>query len=220
MAPRVLALDGPAGAGKSTVARRTAQRLGVMVLDTGAMYRAITVACLDAGVALSDGGACEEIGARSDVQLLDDGRVLLDGRDVSTEIRTPEVTAAVSVVAAHPGVRSIMVSHQRQWAVQHGAGVVEGRDIGTVVFPDAPIKNFLVASAEERARRRSLDEAAAGRVTDPRSLLADIERRDRADSERAASPLKPAPDAILLDTTGLAIDDVVDQIVQRFRALS
>ncbi len=212
----VLALDGPAGAGKSTVARCAAERLGLTVLDTGAMYRAVTIACLHAGVELQDGEACARIGLACTITLGNDGTVLLDGRDVTQEVRTPEITATVSTVSAHPQVREIMVGHQRAWAAHHGAGVVEGRDIGTVVFPDARLKVFLVASNEVRARRRLADESAAGRTVALADVLADLERRDTIDSERASSPLKPAADAVLIDTTDRDIDDVVTEIVARF----
>ena len=216
----VLALDGPAGAGKSTVARKCAHMLGVTVLDTGAMYRAVTIACLHAGVDVQDGDACARVGRAVSIILEDDGRVLLDGRDVTAEVRTPEITATVSTVSAHAMVREIMVDHQRAWAEHHGAGVVEGRDIGTVVFPQAQLKVFLVASNDERARRRMNDEAVAGRITKFEDLLADLERRDRLDSQRASSPLKPAEDAVLIDTTGRGVDDVVDQIVTLYRSRS
>ena len=216
----VLALDGPAGAGKSTVARKCAHMLGVTVLDTGAMYRAVTIACLHAGVDVQDGDACARVGRAVSIILEDDGRVLLDGRDVTAEVRTPEITATVSTVSAHAMVREIMVDHQRAWAEHHGAGVVEGRDIGTVVFPQAQLKVFLVASNDERARRRMNDEAVAGRITKFDDLLADLERRDRFDSQRASSPLKPAEDAVLIDTTGRGVDDVVDQIVTLYRSRS
>lgn len=214
---RIIALDGPAGAGKSTVARRVAAELGMLVLDTGAMYRAVTVACRRAGVDLADAAACARVGAAATIVLGDDGSVHLDGDDVSREIRTPEITATVSTVSAHPAVRAIMVAHQRAWAAQRVGGVVEGRDIGTVVFPDAALKVFLVASAEERARRRLRDETAAGRTADLDELRITIERRDALDSGRDHSPLRPADDAVHLDTTGRSIDDVVAEIVRRYQ---
>ena len=218
-APKILALDGPAGAGKSTVARLVGESLGLTVLDTGAMYRAITIACTARAVDLNDARACAEVGRDCVLELRDDGQVLLDGRDVTAEVRTPHVTSTVSTISAHREVREIMVAHQREWARHHGSGVVEGRDIGTVVFPEAPLKIFLVASPDERARRRSLDEVAAGRTVDLTALIADIERRDRADSQRIESPLRPAADAIMVDTTGRSIDDVVAEIVGRYETL-
>ncbi len=219
MIPGVVAIDGPAGAGKSTVARGVAARLAVTVLDTGAMYRAATLACIDAGVDPHDAGACAKVAAASTIVLGDDGTVTLDGTDVTRAIRTPEVTQAVSIVSAHARVRAIMVEHQRAWAERHGVTVVEGRDIGTVVFPDAAVKVFLVASDEERARRRQRDEEAHGRHPALDELRADIARRDALDSNREVSPLRPAGDAVLIDTTGRTIDDVVDEIVARFEAL-
>lgn len=213
----ILAIDGPAGAGKSTVARQAAERLGLTELDTGAMYRAVTLACLRAGVDVDDEEACARVAAR--VVIDQDGdRTRLDGDDVSVAIRAPEINATVSAVSAHPSVRTVMVDHQRAWAEQHGAGVVEGRDIGTVVFPDARLKVFLEASVEERARRRQLDEAAAGRDVALDELRADLTRRDRLDSQRATSPLVAAPDAVRIDTTARSIDDVVDDIVARYEA--
>lgn len=213
----VLAIDGPAGAGKSTAARAAAAVLGIPVLDTGAMYRAVTLACLRAGVPLDDATACAKTAAQVVIDT-EDGITVLDGIDVSAEIRAPDVTAAVSVVSAHPTVRSRLVEHQRAWAERHGGGVVEGRDIGTVVFPDARLKVFLVASAAERAQRRRRDESAAGRTVAADALEDDIRRRDALDASRAVSPLVAASDAVQIDTTGRTLDDVVDEIVQRFVA--
>jgi CMP/dCMP kinase len=211
----IVAIDGPSGAGKSTVARSTADALGLPALDTGAMYRAVTLAVLDRGVDPSDGHACAAV-AR-DVDLRIDGTVMLDGRDVSRAIRGPAVTAAVSTVSAHPGVRSALVARQRAWVDQRGGGVVEGRDIGTVVFPDATVKVFLTASERERARRRQRDEVAAERTVDVERVREDLERRDHADSTRPVSPLQPAEDALVLDTTNLSVPDIVSTIVERFR---
>ncbi len=213
----ILALDGPAGAGKSTVARRCAQALGVTMLDTGAMYRAVTIACLRAGVDLADAAACAGVGRSARIVLDQDGLVILDNSDVTAEIRTPEITGLVSTVSAHATVREIMVGHQRAWAEHHDGGVVEGRDIGTVVFPDARLKVFLVATSHERARRRLADENAAGRSVDLDDLIADIDRRDQIDSQRAASPLKPADDSVAIDTTGRNINDIVAQIVAAYQ---
>lgn len=211
---RIVAIDGPSGSGKSTVSRGVAARLELEVLDTGAMYRALTLAVLEQGIDPTDAAACARL-ARDIV--LDVGiRTLVDRRDVSAAIRGPEVTAAVSTVSAHPRVREALVARQRAWAAEHGGGVVEGRDIGTVVFPDARVKVFLTASGEERARRRQRDEAAADRTIEVDSVHADLTRRDALDSNRTVSPLKIAPDALLIDTTGREVDDVVAEIVARF----
>jgi len=215
-ATMVVAIDGPSGSGKSTIARGVSLALGLQVLDTGAMYRAVALAALEAGVALSDEHGCAAL-ARKHVINVDSGVTTIDGRDVSAEIRGPEVTAAVSAVAAHPEVRSVLVAHQRAWVAEHGAGVVEGRDIGTVVFPAARLKVFLTASDDERARRRQRDEVASARavaVDDVRTALA---RRDALDSGRVASPLRAADDAILVDTTRRDIDGVVAELVARAR---
>jgi len=213
---RVVAIDGPAGSGKSTIARAVAERLGLAVLDTGAMYRAVTLAVLEAGADPSDARAAAEIAAAAVVEL--EGGVVLDGRDVADAIRGPEVTAAVSVVAAHPGVRRVLVERQRRWIEAHGGGVLEGRDIGTVVVPDAAVKVFLTASDEERARRRQLDEAVSRRevhVDDVREAMA---RRDALDRGRQASPLQAAADAVVVDNTDRGVDDVAAEIVARFEA--
>jgi CMP/dCMP kinase len=212
----VVAIDGPSGAGKSTVARRVAEELGREVLDTGAMYRAVTLAVLEAGVDPTDGGAGAALAER--VQIEQRGPVtILDGRDVSVEIRSPEVDAAVSTVSAHPGVRRVLVAHQRSWVLTHGGGVVEGRDIGTVVFPDAVVKVFLTASESERARRRRAEADPDGAVS-VETVREDLGRRDRLDSTRAASPLVAAADALRIDTTGRSVDDVVREIVEQVRA--
>jgi cytidylate kinase len=219
-ARRVVAIDGPAGSGKSTVARGVARALGFVVLDTGAMYRAATLAALDRGLDLTDAAAVTEAAQVAEIVVGedDDDAVLLDGRDVTADIRGPAVTAAVSVVSAHPGVREVMVARQRDWAERHGGGVVEGRDIGTVVFPDAPVKVFLVASDEERAHRRHRDEEAAARQADVGEVREALARRDALDAGRTASPLKPADDALVIDTTGRTVDDVVAEIVSRFES--
>ncbi len=217
-APRIVAIDGPAGSGKSTVARLTAEALGLEVLDTGAMYRVVTLAALEQGVPLDDAAALGALAARSSIGLGPAGAVVLDGRDVRAEIRGPEVTGAVSAVSAHPEVRAVLVEAQRAWMVDHGGGVVEGRDITTVVFPDAPLKVFLTASEEERARRRAGDEAAVGRSADQAAIAADLARRDRLDSGRAAAPLAVADDAHVVDTTGMTIEQVVAAVADLARA--
>ena len=215
-ADRIVAIDGPSGSGKSTVSRGVAAALGLEVLDTGAMYRALTVVVIAHGAAPTDGAATAQL-AR-DMKLEVGSRTIVDGRDVSEVIRGPEVTAMVSTVSAHPGVREVLVGRQRAWVATHGGGVVEGRDIGTVVFPDARVKVFLTASDEERARRRQRDEVAADRPTEVGTVHADLARRDKIDSNRTVSPLKAAPDALALDTTGRDVDDVVAEIVARFEA--
>jgi cytidylate kinase len=198
---RVIAIDGPAGSGKSTVARALAARLGWAFLDTGAMYRAVTCEVLERGVDPAD---TDEVAAlAASVTIATRPRVSVNGRDVEDEIRSDRVNEAVSVVAANPGVRASMVARQRQWAEDEEVGtVVEGRDITTVVFPNATLKVFLTASAEERARRRG-DESADS-----------IARRDAADTSRAASPLRQASDALAVDTTGRQVDDVVEEIIE------
>jgi cytidylate kinase len=210
---RVVAIDGPSGSGKSTVARGVAARLGLEVLDTGAMYRAVTLAALERGIDLHDAAACATVADAASIVV--DGTVHLDGRDVSAEIRGPEVTGAVSTVSAHPGVRAVLVARQRDWVEAHGGGVVEGRDIGTVVFPDAPVKVFLTASDVTRAVRRARDEADAARDIAIDAVAADLARRDALDSNRATSPLAVADDALVVDNTTRDVDDVVDEIVRR-----
>ena len=217
-APRIVAIDGPAGSGKSTVARLTAAALGLEVLDTGAMYRVVTLAALERGVPVDDGPALGALAGAIAIDLGPAGAVTLDGRDVRTEIRGPEVTGAVSAVSAHPEVRTVLVDAQRAWMVAHGGGVVEGRDITTVVFPDAPVKVFLTASEEERARRRAGDEVAADRPADREAIAADLARRDRLDAGRAAAPLTVADDAHVLDTTGMSVDEVVGAVAALARA--
>jgi cytidylate kinase len=167
-------------------------------------------------VPIEDGDTCGEV-ARA-VEIVLDGGVTLDGRDVTDEIRGPKVTGVVSAVSAHPDVRAVLVSRQRAWVEEHGGGVVEGRDIGTVVFPDAAVKVYLTAADDERARRRQQDEVAAERQVEVERLREAMEQRDRADSTREASPLHAAGDAIVLDTTNLSVTDIVTVIVERYRA--
>jgi cytidylate kinase len=208
---RVVALDGPSGSGKSTVARALAARLGLEVLDTGAMYRAVTLAVLEAGVALDDGDAATRIAEHA--RIVVDAHVLLDDRDVSRAIREPDVTRAVSAVSAHAGVRAVLVERQRAWVEAHGGGVVEGRDIGTVVLPSAPLKLFLTATEEERARRRHRDETAAARPAAVDEVAADLARRDLLDRSRVTSPLIAADDAVTVDSTGRSVEEIVDKLV-------
>jgi len=207
-----VALDGPSGTGKSTVARRLAARLGARYLDTGAMYRAATLAVLRAGVPLDRPDRIAAVTRALDLEIGVDPAhpfVRIDGADVSAEIRASDVTGAVSAVSAVPAVRAVMVAMQRG-LIDGGAIVVEGRDIGSVVWPQARPKVYLTASAQVRAARRA---GELGADVDLAAVAADIDRRDRLDSSRAASPLRRAEDAVELDTTGLDVDAVVDELV-------
>ena len=218
MTARVVAIDGPAGSGKSTVARGVAVALGVPMLDTGAMYRAITLAALESGVDLADGGAVAAVARDADI-VQEQGGVLLGGRDVSAEIRGPEVTGAVSQVSAHPQVRAVLVERQRTWVTDHDGGVLEGRDIGTVVLPDAPVKVFLTARDDVRAARRQKDEVAAARTVAVASVRDSLNSRDAADSTlgRATRPEDAAADALVLDTSDMTAQEVIDVIVAEAR---
>lgn len=208
MAHRVIAIDGPAGSGKSTVARGVADRLGLEYLDTGAMYRGVAFAVLRRGIDPDDVPAVADV-ARLVVLDVTRSACMVDGEDASTAIRGHEVTVAVTAVAANPEVRAEMVARQRAWVEERGGGVMEGRDIGSVVFPDAELKVHLVASPEVRARRR----AAETQGLDVDAVAADIERRDVADSSRTASPLVEASGAEVIDTSDLTISEIVDAIV-------
>ncbi|HEY9855029.1 MAG TPA: (d)CMP kinase [Stenomitos sp.] len=221
MKPLVIAIDGPAGAGKSTVARRVARMLGLLFLDTGAMYRALTWRALQAGMDLADEAALARLARESRIELeaAEAGdRVRIDGQDVTEAIRTPEVTRRVSEVARVGAVREHLVGLQQALGKEGGV-VAEGRDIGTVVFPRADLKIFLVASPAERARRRARDLEKAGHTVDLAALEAEIERRDAIDSNREHSPLRPAEDAVLLDSDHLTASEVVDAILERARRL-
>jgi pantoate ligase/cytidylate kinase len=218
----IIAIDGPAGAGKSTVTKQVATKLGLLFLDTGAMYRSVTLAVLREGIDLREQDKVQEIAAKSKIQLFANPiagkpmQVLLNGEDITTEIRSPEVTANVSLIAAQAPVREILVK-QQQLIGQSGGVVMEGRDIGTYVFPDAEVKIFLTASAQERAKRRQADLLAQGQVVPELAILEDeIEERDRRDSTRTHSPLIQAEDATLVDTDGLNIEEVVATIVNLY----
>ena len=202
---RVIAIDGPAGSGKSTIARAVADRLGLEYLDTGAMYRSVTFAALGRGIDPADDEAVAALAATLAIEVT--GRVSVDGEDATAAIRGPEVTRAVSAVAANPAVRAELVRRQRAWVAERGGGVLEGRDIGTVVFPDAELKVYLIADVGERLRRRAVE---AGE-----DVARDIARRDRVDSSRAVSPLHAADDAIVIDTTGRDVDDIVEEVLNK-----
>lgn len=223
----VVAIDGPAGTGKSSVSRGLARGLGARFLDTGAMYRIVTLAVLRAGIDAEDSEAVEQVA--SAVQLAvgydpDASSFYLAGEDVSAQIRGDDVTRAVSAVSAVPFVRTRLVDIQRAMAEGPDNIVVEGRDIGTVVFPDAPVKIFLTASAETRAQRRNAQKVAAGLADDYDGVLADVRRRDHLDSTRAVSPLRAAPDAVIVDTSDMSEAEVIahllELVTQRSEAVS
>jgi cytidylate kinase len=205
---RVIAIDGPAGAGKSTVARALAARLGLEYLDTGAMYRAVTLAAMRHGIDPTDADRVAALAEELTMEVGEHG-VLVDGVDATTAIRTPEVTAAVSAVAANSRVRAELVRRQRKWAVERDGGVLEGRDIGSVVFPDAELKLHLTASPRVRAERRGAETGG-----DVAEIEAAILRRDQFDSTRTDSPLVEADGSVVVDTTGLSIEEVLERIEQ------
>ncbi len=212
---RVIALDGPAGSGKSTTAKLLAARLGYMYLDTGAMYRALTYYAQKLGVAPSDGMRLAKLASELHIEFEtheDVNRVYINGEDVTTQIRTPDVTRDVSEVSAHKGVREAMVAKQKEMG-KNGSIVAEGRDTTTTVFPDADIKVYLDASIETRARRRLIDLAKLGLSTSLEDQIADIRRRDEYDAGREHSPLRRAKDAYVVDTTNMTIEEQVDAVV-------
>ena len=220
----IVAIDGPSGSGKSSVAREVARRCGLTYLDTGAMYRSVALACLERGVDVGDAEAVAEVARDLTIEFKseqDAQRVSVNGTDVTDEIRTPEVERAVSPVSAIPAVRETMVALQRQ-AGERGDVVAEGRDIGTVVFPRADVKVFLSASPEARARRRAVQRGGGNLATGEtvavdaeaeRQILADLVRRDEYDSSREASPLRPAEDATRIDSSELGFEEVVDAVL-------
>lgn len=213
----IIAIDGPSGAGKGTVARALAARLGYRHIDTGAMYRALAWKASQDGVDLADEAAVAALGerARFDVEA---GRITIDGLDVKAAIRTPEIDKAAAAVARHPAVRRVLVARQRSFG-EGGGVVMEGRDIGTVVFPDADVKIYLDASPEERARRRAADPAhTSSKDTQLSDVATALAERDRSDSTRAVSPLSVAPDATVLDTTGVPIEGVIEQVLVLVRS--
>jgi cytidylate kinase len=213
--PLVIAIDGPSGAGKSTAGRTLAARLGYVFIDTGAMYRALALKALRAGVPLDEGGRLADLARRTNIVLSEGGRgVSLDGDDVTSAIRTREVTAAASRVSAHGAVRREMVARQRQLG-EAGGVILDGRDIGTAVFPDADVKFYVDADPARRAQRRAEELAATGTAAvDALAIEREIRQRDHADMTRSDSPLTRAPDAVSLDTTTLTPDQVVEKMLE------
>lgn len=210
-----IAIDGPAGAGKSTVAKEVAKRLGYIYIDTGAMYRALTLQALELGIEIGDEEALNEYLKNHTIQLINESgiqKVKIDGKDITKEIRSREVTQNVSLVSSHPLVRESMVEIQRELAKGNNV-VMDGRDIGTNVLPNAEVKIFLTASIDERAKRRYKELIDSGIEADLNQIMADIELRDKKDQERSVNPLKKADDAILLDTSMYNIEEVVQKIL-------
>ena len=220
----IVAIDGPAGAGKSTVTRRVAHQLGLLYLDTGAMYRAVTWLVMKSNIPLDDESAIANLIANVNLKLTSPNAVNLpaivhiDNQEVTTDIRTPEVTANVSAIAAQSAVRAKLLKMQQQWGVEGGI-IAEGRDIGTNVFPDAELKIFLTASVEERAKRRWQDLQNQGRDIELQQLAQDIQKRDEQDSNRAIAPLKQADDAVKIITDNLTIEQVVAKIVELYQQI-
>ena len=207
----IIAIDGPSGAGKGTISRHLSQTLGYRHVDTGAMYRAVGWKASHDGIALDDENAVAALAGRANV-IVEGGVVSIDGHDVTTAIRTPEIDKAATAVARLPKVREVLVARQRAIGAEGGV-VMEGRDIGTVVFPNADVKIYLDASAEERARRRATDAAHTGSQAGQAAVAEAIRARDTSDSTRAVSPLMVAADAIHIDTTGVPIDQVVERVM-------
>lgn len=222
--PIIVALDGPAGAGKSTLARLVAARVGLSLVDTGAIYRTLALCAVRGGASVDDGAALGALAAmlpeRLRFEVLDgQNRVTLDGEDISAEIRTPAVSTAASSVARHPEVRGALLGLQRSLGRRGKGSVLEGRDIGTVVFPDADVKAFVTAAPEERARRRLAELSARGGGANYETVLAEIVARDTQDAERLVAPLRPAKDAVIVDTTGKTLVQVTDEIVALIAAI-
>jgi cytidylate kinase len=214
----IVAIDGPAGAGKSTIARRIADRLGFVYINTGAMYRALALWALRNGTALDDMHRLERLALEARIEFgLGDGSILLNGEDVTSQIYTPEVADAASKVSAVPGVRRALIPIQREIA-KNNSVVMEGRDIGSVIFPEAQIKIFLDAHPEERARRRATELRQKGHEPGEESVAAKLHERDSRDRTRVEAPLMQAPDAYLLETTGRSVDEVEEELLQLIRS--
>lgn len=213
-----IAIDGPAGAGKSTVAKEVAKKLNFLYIDTGAIYRAVTLAALNRNIDLKDEKSLTALAKNMKIEMVPDSkklfRIYAEGRDISGEIRKPEVSRNVSLVAKIPAVRENLLQKQRDMA-RAGGVIMEGRDIGTTVLPEADFKFFLTASPKERARRRYEELVAAGYQVDKETLLEEIKERDRIDSTREIAPLMPAPDAIIIDCSQMSVEQVVDHIVSK-----
>lgn len=213
----IIAIDGPAGSGKSTTARLVAQKLGYTYIDTGAMYRALTLKVIESNVDPNDEDSIVKLAENTKIELIYENgnlKVILDERDVSDKIRTPEVTSLVSIVSAHPKVRDIMVKKQRELG-KDGGVVIDGRDIGTVVFPNADLKIFMTADVKERAKRRQKELRSQGFKIEIEKLIKEIEERDELDSNREIAPLKKADDAIEIDTTNLTIEEQVELVLKK-----
>lgn len=214
----IIAIDGPAGAGKSTIARRVAEKLGYVYINTGAIYRAVALWALRLSIDLSDMHRLEQLAKEARIELPSGGnRILLNGEDVTDAVREPQVAEAASKVSAVPGVRKALLNLQRSMAEENSV-VMEGRDIGSVVFPSAQVKIFLDADSEERARRRARELQEADRRVNPASVAADMKKRDERDRKRTEAPLVQAPDAQLVDTTGLTLDQVEEAVLRIVRA--
>lgn len=210
----IVAIDGPAGSGKSAVGRRVAEALGLAFVDSGLMYRAVGCLAVEKGVPLDDAEALTALAGGMTVRI-DGSSVLVNGRDYTDKVYAPELSEAASQVAQFPGVRLAMVAQQR--ALGRGGVVMAGRDIGTVVFPDADFKFYLTASSEERARRRAVQIASRGERPDPERLRIEVEDRDRRDAGRAVAPMRPAEDAVVLETDGLELAEVVAEVLRHMR---
>ncbi len=222
--PKIIAVDGPAASGKSTLGKRVAESLGYLYFDTGVMYRAITWVALRSGTEISDELAITALANNTPIDIepptIDDGRgydVMVQGQDITWEIRRPDVDANVSVVSAFPGVRRALSAQQRRIGMR-GKVVMVGRDIGTVVLPEADLKIFLDASAEERARRRYLELKSKDKSVEYQRILESVRRRDRIDSSREVAPLRPADDAVIIDSDGINADQVYSQVLALVRA--